>query len=195
MTFVRFWPVDDPESMNQAYVHFIRQVNKERSGTFREPEIINNMPGPGYQTEVYAEAHVVHGPGDEGVRIVAKSAEAAQAMLRVANRLGVHVEAGQPIYHDPPAPSARPKRRPDVQACLSIGDRNYTGYREIATTDDTRYIKVESPQIPWLRDVQVTLSDEKRRTDTIEIEVQLTDENQRSIRLIVHSDGQVILNH
>lgn len=91
MTFARFAPQETDGAGNPAYVLFIREVNGVRPGTFGAPEHLHDQPYQGYETEKYPQARVVHGPGDEGVRVVADSPEVAGAFREAARRLNIHI--------------------------------------------------------------------------------------------------------
>ncbi len=74
-----------------AYYVFIWEVNEALADTFSNPETEEDVPGPGYTTERYPTARVIHGPGDEGIRVIADTDEAAAAFRTAATRLGIHI--------------------------------------------------------------------------------------------------------
>jgi hypothetical protein len=73
------------------WITFIREVNGVLPDTFGAPETLRDTPHVGYDTEKYPNARVIHGPGDEGVRIVADSPEVAGAFRAVAVKLDIHL--------------------------------------------------------------------------------------------------------
>ncbi len=72
-----------------AFLVFVWEVNDIRPDTFGRPDIQPDTPHPGYETERYPTARVIHGPGDEGIRVVADTPEAAEAFTEAATRLGI----------------------------------------------------------------------------------------------------------
>lgn len=74
-----------------AYIAFIRLVNSVAAGTFGIPETQKDTPAPGYHTEKYPTARVIHAPGDQGIRIVADTDEAAAAFREAARQLNIHI--------------------------------------------------------------------------------------------------------
>lgn len=97
MTMVRFARGEKlkPTDRGSAFLEFIWAVNDVRPDTFGAPESRPDTPAPGYDTEQYPHAAVIHGPGDEGIRIVAQSDDVAAAFRVAAARLGIHI-AGEP---------------------------------------------------------------------------------------------------
>lgn len=94
MTFARFARTEQVTVAGRtmpAYVQFIREINGARPDTFGAPTHEHDKPYPGYETERYPGARVIHGPGDEGVRVVADSPEAVAAFRTVAAELGIHL--------------------------------------------------------------------------------------------------------
>lgn len=75
-----------------AFVMFIRAVNTIRPETFREP-VWDDEDRPGYLTEHYPTARVIHGPGDEGVRVVTSDEETADAFRLAARQMKINLAA------------------------------------------------------------------------------------------------------
>lgn len=74
------------------WITFIREVNGVRPGAFGAPELQNDTPRVGFDTEKYPEARVIHGRSpDEGVRIVADTDDMRAAFREVAERLSIHL--------------------------------------------------------------------------------------------------------
>lgn len=97
MTMARFACTEEHTADGRtmpAYIAFIREVNGVRPGTFGTPEHQPDKPYPGYVTEKYPEARVIHGIGDDGVRVVADSDVVREAFRRAASVLGIHLAGG-----------------------------------------------------------------------------------------------------
>ncbi len=117
MVMARFAPGERvPGERGTAYMEFIWAVNDARPGTFGTPNHLEDKPAPGYVTEEYPEARVIHGPGDEGVRIVATSDAAAAAFRTAAQVRGIHL-AG-------PDPEKCPERGATERTYTGIADRS-----------------------------------------------------------------------
>jgi hypothetical protein len=78
------------------WLAFIWAVNDVRPDTFGLPENRADTPHAGYETEKYSQARVIHGPGDEGIRIVADTPEVAEVFCAVAASMGIHLIDAQP---------------------------------------------------------------------------------------------------
>lgn len=94
------------------WLDFIHEVNAVDPGLFGAPEMRNDYPRDGYNTEVYGDdagddAWVVHAQNQsEGIRIVAKSDRALAAFREAARRQNIHLsdDAQAVPGTAPPAP-------------------------------------------------------------------------------------------
>lgn len=82
------------------WLKFVWAVNEALPGTFGKPENVSNSPFPGYETERYAHARIIHGPGDEGIRVVAESPDVARAFAAAASALDIHIQMDQNAIDD-----------------------------------------------------------------------------------------------
>jgi predicted transcriptional regulator len=91
MTMARFAPGEEARPGWPMFIVFIREVNGIRPDTFTAPQNFADQPRKGYDTEWYGEAAVIHGPGDEGVRVIAYNDEVRAAFREAAQNLGIHL--------------------------------------------------------------------------------------------------------
>ena len=92
MTFVRFAPGERrADSPHPLWLRFVWAVNEARPGTFGAPEHEPDRPRAGYVTERYPTARVIHGPGEDGVRVVADDEDTLAAFRVAAGQLGLHL--------------------------------------------------------------------------------------------------------
>lgn len=74
------------------WITFIREVNGILPDTFGRPELQDDTPRVGFDTEKYPSARVIHGHNpNEGVRIVADTDEVREAFRQVATKLNIHL--------------------------------------------------------------------------------------------------------